>query len=273
MKTSEALARLRGRHASAKPKDKLSAIAALINAEHKAVGESLQNGLRHAVKVGELLIKVKALLSHGQWLPWVEKNCDFNRFTAARYMQTSQKLSNVSQGHISNYREALRLLSAPDDSVHFSSESPEWYTPPEILDRAKRTLRAIELDPCSDGKTVPASKHFTKADDGLARPWFGTVYMNPPYGSEIGDWVEKLCAEYGSGNVTEAIALVPARVDTEWWRRFEDFAVCFVNGRLKFSGHENSAPFPSALVYIGKNVKQFRKAFEDIGSVWMRLRD
>jgi hypothetical protein len=91
--------------------------------------------------------------------------------------------------------------------------------------------------------------------------------MNPPYGTTIGAWVEKLCKEYACGNVTEAIALVPARTDTEWFQLFDDFPVCFVHGRLKFSGSKNSAPFPSAVVYLGHDVARFNAAFRDLGKV------
>ena len=87
-------------------------------------------------------------------------------------------------------------------------------------------LGTIDLDPCSnaEGKpNVPARKHYTAADDGLSKQWRGRVYMNPPYGDEIDAWVAKLCEEHQAGRVPEAIALVPARTDTEWFARLRDF--------------------------------------------------
>ena len=44
----------------------------------------------------------------------------------------------------------------------------------------------------------------------------------------IDDWIAKLVAEHDAGNITEAVALVPARVDTEWFRRLNAFPRCFV---------------------------------------------
>lgn len=155
--------------------------------------------------------------------------------------------------------------------VHFTSDSPEWYTPPEIIERAVKLFGAIDLDPCSNSHknpTVPSANRFTKDDDGLSKTWKGKVYMNPPYGREIVEWVEKLAAEHKSGNVTEAVALVPARTDTEWFRMLRVFPRCFVSGRLNFSGHENSAPFPSVVFYLGKRLSAFVKAFGDIGDVY-----
>lgn len=269
MKNSEALARLRGGKVK-QPKDKLSAVAVLINAEHRAVVHSMKDGMAHALKCGDLLLKAKDAITHGDWLPWLKKHCDFAESTARAYMQVARNRQRV--GDLS-FREALKVLASKEENVHFSSESIEWYTPVEVIQRVVASLGEIELDPCAnEDNQVQATKHFTAADDGLAREWFGRVYMNPPYGSDIGLWVQRLCEQYACGNVTEAIALVPARVDTEWFRMFRDFAVCFVNGRLKFSGCDNSAPFPSALVYLGKNIDGFCAAFEGVGDVWTRRR-
>lgn len=159
-------------------------------------------------------------------------------------------------------------------AVHFSSETPEHYTPREIIDAAIECMDAIDLDPCSnshDDPNVPAALHYTKEDDGLVRSWHGRVYMNPPYGREIMTWVQKLCGEYEAGHTTEAIALVPARTDTQWWQLLRDYPVCFIQGRLKFGGLEDSAPFPSAVFYLGNNIDRFYYAFVNLGDVWQRI--
>jgi hypothetical protein len=180
---------------------------------------------------------------------------------------------------VQELREGIRQVrngeSAPSlkMAVHYSSDSVEWYTPPEIIARVQKVFRQIDLDPCSnssDSPNVPAKQHFTQEDDGLSSPWTGRVFMNPPYGDAIGAWAEKLCAEYAAVNVTEAIALVPARVDTDWFRKFRNARICFIHGRLKFSAHENSAPFPSAVVYLGDRTDAFRYAFADMGDIWVR---
>ena len=158
-------------------------------------------------------------------------------------------------------------------AVHFSSESAEWYTPQHIIERVCDVLGGIDLDPCSNSHehpNVPAAEHYTAADDGLSKDWRGTVYMNPPYGRDIEPWAQKLAQEFAAGRTTEAIALVPARTDTQWFRILAGFPVCFLDGRLKFSGHENSAPFPSALFYLGWDVAKFGVAFEDIGLIYQR---
>lgn len=158
-------------------------------------------------------------------------------------------------------------------AVHFSSSSPEWYTPKDIIERAIAVMGGIDLDPCSNKgvPNVPASKHYTEDDDGLAWDWEGRVYMNPPYGRGIGEWVTKLMDDYAVGICTAAIALVPARTDTDWFRKLRDTYICFIDGRLKFSGHQNSAPFPSAVIYIGPNEEGFIEHFGAIGDIWRRV--
>jgi phage N-6-adenine-methyltransferase len=156
----------------------------------------------------------------------------------------------------------------------FTSESAEWYTPKEIIDSVIEVLEIIDLDPCSDGKNVPATIHYTKSDDGLSKEWKGAVYMNPPYGSEIKVWVEKLLSEHEKGNITEAIALVPARTDTQWFVMFGANPWCAVEGRLKFSGSKNSAPFPSAIFYLsptedsGEGADRFHRVFSKHGIIY-----
>jgi len=156
-------------------------------------------------------------------------------------------------------------------NVHFASQSNEWLTPSKIIERVIAIMGFINLDPCSNSKTtpsVPAHNHFTIETDGLSLPWYGRVYMNPPYGREISQWVEKLCSEYEHGKVSEAIALVPARTDTRWFRQFRKYPRCFIWGRLKFSDHKNFAPFPSMVVYLGKNNRTFINKFRDIGDIY-----
>lgn len=151
-----------------------------------------------------------------------------------------------------------------------SSDSAEWYTPAHIIQRVEQVLGHIDLDPCSNSATdpaVPALHHYTAADDGLSRSWFGKVYMNPPYGDVIGLWIERLLRAYQDGEITEGIALVPARTDTAWFQPLFDHHICFVRGRLKFSGAENSAPFPSAIIYVGVDLVLFTDSFGNLGRI------
>ena len=151
-----------------------------------------------------------------------------------------------------------------------TSATPEWYTPQNIIDRVIACMGEIDLDPCSNSGTrphVPARHHFTKAENGLAREWVGRVYMNPPYGNVIGQWVKRLINFYAAGDVQEAIALLPARTDPRWFAPLWDYPLCFVRGRLRFVGGPNSAPFPSVIAYCGTDIDRFADHFGDLGRI------
>ena len=184
------------------------------------------------------------------------------------------KINVVGQLGVVPKRESQPETEPSKLAVHFSSETPEHYTPQVVIDAALACLGEIDVDPCSNSSehpNVPAREHYTREDDGLLQLWYGRVYMNPPYGREIDLWVEKLCEEHDASRTTEAIALVPSRTDTQWWRRLRDFPVCFVTGRLTFVGNDDPAPFPSAIFYLGENIGAFYRAFHGLGDCWQRM--
>ena len=160
-----------------------------------------------------------------------------------------------------------------------SSESHEWYTPKNIIERVQSVLGGIDIDPASPPtpeyrEWVPARIHYDKAEDGLAHQWKGTVFLNPPYGR--GDngarpWVIKMYAEHELKRMNAGILLVPARTDTEWFRLVWRFhMLCFIYGRLKHDGpnkKKNTATFPSVLAYLGPSKIGFARAFADVGYI------
>jgi hypothetical protein len=63
-----------------------------------------------------------------------------------------------------------------------SSKSNDWYTPELYISAVRDTFGHIDLDPasCALANTiVQAEKFYTEAEDGLAQPWFGRVFLNP----------------------------------------------------------------------------------------------
>lgn len=167
---------------------------------------------------------------------------------------------------------AVRADDRWNPGAVMSSVSPEWYTPRHVVDAVLTTMGTIDLDPCAEkAKGIPASAHLTKSDDGLGQPWKGRVYMNPPYGEGIGEWTAKLRREYDARRVTEAIALIPARTETDWWEALAPEHVCLIHGRLRFSDGPTAAPFPSVAVYLGKSPATFVQAFKALGPVYQRV--
>jgi hypothetical protein len=87
----------------------LSDLATRIRAEHQAVGDAL----KHAITAGELLTEAKVQVPHGDWLPWLEANCEMSLRTAQAYMRIAREIGKLDDGntqrvaHLS-IRDALR---------------------------------------------------------------------------------------------------------------------------------------------------------------------
>ncbi|OZI58738.1 DNA N-6-adenine-methyltransferase [Bordetella genomosp. 1] len=120
-------------------------------------------------------------------------------------------------------------------------KNDEWLTPPAILE----ALGAFDLDPCAPIKRPweTAKEHYTVADDGLAQPWAGRVWCNPPFGREAVKWLRRMVA-HGNG-----VALIPARTETAMfyecvWGAAD--SVLFIEGRPHFHYVDGTrAPFNS----------------------------
>lgn len=133
------------------------------------------------------------------------------------------------------------------DKIHYSSERTDWATPPEIFQPINQVFN-FTLDVCATAENTTCTKFFSPENDGLTQSWAGEIcWMNPPYGTAIGGWVQKAAEEAVKG--ATVVALLPARTDTKWWHSYvmKAEAIWLVKGRIRFVGAKASAPFPSAV--------------------------
>ncbi len=161
---------------------------------------------------------------------------------------------------------------------HISSKNNEWYTPVKYINAAKKLMNGIDLDPAScafANETVDAADYYHISKSGLEHDWWGRVWLNPPYGYTDGEsnqalWSNRLIDQYTNGNITEAVLLVNAAVDTSWFQRLLDYPVCFTRGRINFTTPEpvaNGSTHGSAFVYFGPQPDEFFKIFSEFGRV------
>jgi phage N-6-adenine-methyltransferase len=121
-----------------------------------------------------------------------------------------------------------------------------WGTPPDLFAALDREF-GFTLDACASAENATCARYYSREDDGLAQPWAGVVFCNPPYGREIGRWVRKAAESARSG--ATVVCLLPARTDTHWWHCWAMRGeIRFLRGRLRFVGARWNAPFPSAVV-------------------------
>ena len=143
------------------------------------------------------------------------------------------------------------------------SKSDVWNTPRATFDALKKEFN-FQLDAAANAENALCANYFGPgspfSEDGLSVSWrlpVGAAYegmnicvwCNPPY-SNLSAWIEKAYNEAALG--CRVVMLIPARTDTIAWHTWilnrPGVEVRFLKGRLKFSGHANSAPFPSAVV-------------------------
>jgi phage N-6-adenine-methyltransferase len=145
-----------------------------------------------------------------------------------------------------------------------SSLDDTWTTPKDFFDKLNAEFDfGLDAAALQNSTLVPDNWYGPDHPDPAARDalridWNHNsrgkpIWLNPPYGRVIKDWVRK-ASEVASGGGT-VVCLVPARTDTAWWHDYciNAYEIRYIRGRLKFGGQKNSAPFPSAVVVMRKH--------------------
>lgn len=93
-----------------------------------------------------------------------------------------------------------------------NERNDRWGTPAFITEALTQEV-PFDLDPCGAPQWTHAQRTYIleNGDDGLRDPWFGRVWMNPPYGKEMRTWVDKLI-EHGTGTM-----IIPVATGTKMW--------------------------------------------------------
>ncbi len=110
------------------------------------------------------------------------------------------------------------------DNPNHEGQTDTWLTPLSLVE----SLGKFDFDPCGYPGHNTAKNMICLPDDGLLAEWQGRVWLNPPYGRNIGKWLNKL-ERYNDG-----IALVFARTDTKWFQNLKPDAIFFIKGRIAF---------------------------------------
>lgn len=182
--------------------------------------------------------------------------------------------------NVGSSRDRIEFASA---NAVLASRGDEWYTPEEILVKARAVLGAIDLDPAScpqANRTVQARTFYTKKMNGLGRhlDWHGRVWLNPPYGrgpEAAGGFVARLVDEFRLGNVRQAITCLNLNsMSSEWFKPLWETAArhAVVYGRPDFVppiGQDDSgSPTKGTVIsYLGPHATEFSREFRDIAAI------
>jgi phage N-6-adenine-methyltransferase len=75
-------------------------------------------------------------------------------------------------------------------TVHFQSLLDVRATPLDLFNALDREF-GFETDVCALPYNAKCARYFSPEVNGLAQEWQGVCFMNPPYGREMGAWLQK----------------------------------------------------------------------------------
>ena len=130
----------------------------------------------------------------------------------------------------------------------------DWATDKELYERLNKEFN-FTLDVCASEWNKKNDIYFSEKDNGLIQDWHKHIcFMNPPYGKELGKWVEKAYNESRKGAVV--VCLIPASTDLDWWHEFVlKGEIRYLRGRPRFytkEGKWQNTFSPSVIVIFRK---------------------
>ena len=161
-------------------------------------------------------------------------------------------------------------------NAQHSAKTPKWGTPADIVERARRVMGRIDLDPCSSNyfqQTVQASKYYSlddRGENGLELPWDGRVFCNPP-GGLVREFWKKAILSFPEQLVWVGFSLEQlALLVSDQIPHPLDFITCIPRKRIRFTRHDGYSGSPSHSNYItgiGVDYDKFVSEFSDLGKV------
>jgi len=104
--------------------------------------------------------------------------------------------------------------------------SDDYYTPRWVFDTLGLRFDLDVASPPGGPPFVPCDRYYTQEDDGLAQPWHGRVWMNPPF-SNPSPWIERFL-EHQNG-----VAIVPSS-NGSWYDTLWNSSAAITIGPKKF---------------------------------------
>lgn len=154
-------------------------------------------------------------------------------------------------------------------------DSDERFTPPEVIAfRDAMWTRGTDTDPAWNPRSFSTARHtYTKRNNGLVMPWFGRVWLNPPW-SDPAPWLARLIWHLRQmfvagcdAHLPEGMLCVRNDPSTAWWSlawKNAD-AIAFLSERTRYwqVGEDGelemcgTPTFTSVVFYFGAGVARF----------------
>lgn len=264
------------------------------------------DALNDMIDIGERLIwaKVKLAETGDSFADWVDATHPFNNRQTQKYIRIAVHKAqarqiaagsdevpsiDVLQKLLPKASEEPAVTEADVKNLGYVGKKPgdtsrdadDWHTPIVFIDDARKVMGSIDLDPFSSveaNAAIGAARIFTLADNAMGREWADpatrNVWMNPPYSKGASSKaVDKFLDEYDVGSFDQAIVLMNASTDTNWFHRLGTVAsaICLTKGRISFIGTGGKATSGNTkgqvFFYFGKQVDKFDAVFSQHGMV------
>lgn len=183
-------------------------------------------------------------------------------------------------------------MSPPAFAARHSMDSAEWYSPAPYVDAAREVMGGIDLDPASHedaNQIVQAPRFYTANYDGLSKPWFGRIFLNPPGGLVDVFWMALMTA-WLHKDIEQAVWIGYSLEQLQTlqmlqgggWRTPLNFPICVPKRRIAFVESEakkaarkkpNQRSSPSHgnyVTYLGDQNEKFAEVFGKFGQVVIR---
>ncbi len=157
------------------------------------------------------------------------------------------------------------------NKIFTSSKSDNWETPDWLFKQLDNEFH-FEVDAAcapSNKKCNHGFYYFDETDNALNRNWYDfpldngknatSIFCNPPY-NNLKQWIDK-GYEASKHGCTVVFLLPLTKCDQKWWHNIViPYAaeIRFIEGRVKFGGCENAAPFPSCVVVFKPNTDDWK---------------
>jgi hypothetical protein len=135
----------------------LTTLANEINEEHQQFEQLLRQSLDRARRAGELLLKAKAALPDGQWLPWLKANIQATPRTAQRYMRIAN-----AWGILESRCDTVSQLSMRD-AITLLTESRNTIAPTVAVQDSDKDGEDLDVEPQEDWDEPVAVAHYYEA--------------------------------------------------------------------------------------------------------------
>jgi len=144
--------------------------------------------------------------------------------------------------------ELQRLRQKLAQKVYHQSQRSDGGTPWSPFAEYDREFH-FTLDVCATAANAKCARYFSPAEDGLVQDWGDAIcWMNPPYGGQTGQWMEKAYRSSLAG--ATVVCLVASRTGTRWWHAWVlgKGEIRYRQGRTTFDGYRDPAGFDSVAV-------------------------